>query len=104
MFTEVIQIQETFRIFCVLWFLFKIFEKDALVIIRQHQQIPYNKLILLRYIGKTAAGIVYEQAVSMTSELRAAHPHNDINQEISEYYLAEEISSFNPCRNGYRSE
>ena len=56
------------RNFCVLWFLFKIIEKSAFFVIRQHGNMPYNQLNELQYIGKTETGDVYEQDVMIVSD------------------------------------
>lgn len=54
------------RNFCVLGFLFKIIQRKAFFVIRQHKGMPYNSLSDLDFIGETETGKVYEQKVSIT--------------------------------------
>jgi hypothetical protein len=53
--------------FCVLEFLFKIHQKSAFFIIRQHGSTPYNPLTSLKFVGKSATGDVFEQRVEITA-------------------------------------
>lgn len=55
------------RNFCVLWFLFKIIEKSAFFVIRQHMGMPYKPLNELQFIGTTETGDIYEQDVLIVS-------------------------------------
>lgn len=55
------------RNFCVLEFLFQFPRKSAFFVIRQHGNTPYKKLTELKFVGKSATGEVFEQAVEITA-------------------------------------
>jgi hypothetical protein len=55
------------RNFCVLEFLFKIQQRSAFFIIRQHGSTPYKPLTSLQFVGKSATGDVFEQRVEITA-------------------------------------
>jgi hypothetical protein len=55
------------RNFCVLEFLFKIHQKSAFFVIRQHGSTPYKPLTSLKFVGKSATGDVFEQRVEITA-------------------------------------
>lgn len=55
------------RNFCVLEFLFKIHQHSAFFVIRQHGNTPYKPLTLMKYIGPSATGKVFEQDVEITA-------------------------------------
>ena len=55
------------RNFCVLGFLFKIHQKGAFFVIRQHGNTPYNALSELQFCGRSETGAVSEQWVELTS-------------------------------------
>jgi len=54
------------RNFCVLDFLVEFSRKSAFFVIRQHGNTPYKQLTELKFIGKSATGRVFEQAVEIT--------------------------------------
>lgn len=56
------------RNFCVLGFLFDIHRKGGFFIIRQHQNMPYNHLSELIFVGKSVTGEVFEQTVRLTTQ------------------------------------
>ena len=67
---ETIQAQDLWiadRNFCVVDFLFKIDQKSAFFVIRQHGNTPYNPLTPLKFIGTSATGDVFEQPVEITA-------------------------------------
>ena len=53
------------RNFCVLNFLFDIDRKGGFFIIRQHQNMPYNPLSEVIFVGHSATGEVFEQPVQL---------------------------------------
>jgi hypothetical protein len=55
------------RNFCVLEFLFEFHRKSAFFVIRQHGNAPYKRLTELKFVGKSATGEVFEQAVEITA-------------------------------------
>ncbi|RKT47416.1 transposase [Thiocapsa rosea] len=55
------------RNFCVSQFLFEIHRKQAFFIIRQHSNLVAKPLEKFRFIGASASGDVYDQAVQLTS-------------------------------------
>ena len=55
------------RNFCVLEFLFKIDQKSAFFVIRQHGSTPYKPLTPLEFMGKSETGDVFEQRVEITA-------------------------------------
>jgi hypothetical protein len=55
------------RNFCVLEFLFEFHRKSAFFVIRQHGNTPYKRLTELKFVGKSATGEVFEQAVEITA-------------------------------------
>jgi hypothetical protein len=60
------------RNFCVKRFLYEIHCRHAFFIIRQHANLITNPLEKMTFVGKTASGKVYEQAVQLTAENGAA--------------------------------
>ena len=55
------------RNFCVLEFLFNFSKKSALFVARQHGNTPYKKLTGLTFVGDSATGKIFEQAVEITA-------------------------------------
>jgi len=55
------------RNFCVLEFLFKIQQKSAFFVVRQHGSTPYKPLTKLKFVGKSETGDVFEQRVEITA-------------------------------------
>lgn len=55
------------RNFCVLRFLSEIHRQQAFFIIRQHANLTTNPLEKIKFIGASATGDVYEQAVQLTA-------------------------------------
>ena len=55
------------RNFCVLEFLVAFPKKSAFFVIRQHGNAPYKRLTELKFVGKSATGEVFEQAVEITA-------------------------------------
>ena len=53
--------------FCVLEWLFRIRQKSAFFVVRQHGNTPYKLLTSLRFIGKSETGDVFEQWVRITA-------------------------------------
>ena len=89
---ETIQTQDLWiadRNFCVLNFLFKIHQKSAFFVFRQHGNTPFNPLTKLEFIGKSATGAVFEQRVEITAQ-------NGETIEIRRVVVELE----NPTRNG----
>lgn len=55
------------RNFCVLEFLFHFPKKSAFFVARQHGNTPYHSLTELEFVGNSATGTVFEQAVEITA-------------------------------------
>jgi len=55
------------RNFCVLEFLLNFHKKSAFFVARQHGNTPYNPLTELKFVGDSATGKVFEQAVEITA-------------------------------------
>jgi IS4 transposase len=63
---ETIQAQDLWimdRNFCVLEWLFRIRQKSAFFVVRQHGNTPYKPLTPLKFVGKSETGDVFEQWV-----------------------------------------
>lgn len=63
---ETIQAQDLWimdRNFCVLEWLFRIRQKSAFFVVRQHGNTPYKPLTPLKFVGKSETGEVFEQWV-----------------------------------------
>jgi len=56
------------RNFCTLGFLFGVKKRGGFVLVREHKGLPWQALDELRYMGRTATGRVYEQAVEIRNE------------------------------------
>jgi hypothetical protein len=66
---ETIQAQDLWimdRNFCVLEWLFRIRQKSAFFVVRQHGNTPYKPLTPLKFVGKSETGEVFEQWVRIT--------------------------------------
>lgn len=55
------------RNFCVLEFLFDFHRRLAFFVARQHGNTPYKRLTELKFVGNSATGKVFEQAVEITA-------------------------------------
>jgi Transposase DDE domain len=55
------------RNFCVLEFLFNFPKKSAFFVARQHGNTPYKQLTVLKFVGNSATGKVFEQQVEITA-------------------------------------
>lgn len=55
------------RNFCTLEFLFAFPKQSAFFVIRQHGNTPYKRLTDLKFVGKSATGALFEQAVEITA-------------------------------------
>lgn len=55
------------RNFCVLEFLFNFHKKSAFFVARRHGNTPYKQLTELKFVGNSATGKVFEQAVEITA-------------------------------------
>ena len=67
---ETIQARDVYvmdRNFCVLEFLFNFPKKSAFFVARQHGNTPYKQLTVLKFVGKSATGKVFEQEVEITA-------------------------------------
>lgn len=55
------------RNFCVLEFLVAFHQRSAFFVARQHENTPYKRLTELKFVGNSASGKVFEQAVEITA-------------------------------------